>query len=157
MHRNVGKRGIVPPVKTPEQRGPRSTWAYESRDALGLSDLQVVHLLGKYDAATLRKAESDPRAMSRPLWRALTDLYGRLSAERNIALRPIPAEGAEAGEESALVATLTRVAEALEASVREQRAMTQALARVLDLAGEDREDASLPGASGHRARARAQM
>lgn len=81
-------------MKTDEERGSRSAWAYHVRadkDKLDLSPETVVMLLGRYNPATIRKAESDPLSMSRPLWRVLPPLYMRLAAERGLILPPIPA------------------------------------------------------------------
>jgi hypothetical protein len=87
----VAKGGIVAAVKTPEERGhPASQWAVDARAALGLSDGQVVELLGKYDESTLRKAEGHSDHLSRPMWAMLVELYQRLALERGIVLRPAP-------------------------------------------------------------------
>lgn len=80
-------------MKDPQERGPLSTWLYESRVLLNLSPEGAVALVGRYSASTIRKAESDNDDVSRPLWRALTTLYVRLAGERGIALPPMPTHG----------------------------------------------------------------
>ena len=68
----------MPPVKTPEERGPAAWWAYSTRDRIDMSVEQVVALLPTTtDTSTLRKAEGDSRNMSRRLLRELGDLYRR--------------------------------------------------------------------------------
>lgn len=101
---------------TPEERGPQAAWAYASRDRIGVSPEQVVALLGRYDPATIRKAETNDRHMSRPIWRALTELYPRLAHERGIPIPipPITASGrGPAGDQAGLVAALESQAAAI--------------------------------------------
>lgn len=76
-------------MKSPDERGPLAAWAYDARVRLNLSPEAVVKELGRYNAATIRKAETADRHMSRPLWRALTDLYPRIAHGRGITI-PIP-------------------------------------------------------------------
>ena len=127
---NVGKRGNVPTVKTPEERGPRAAWAYEARTALDLSPESVVHALGRYNPATIRKAEADSEDMSAPLWRALTTLYSRLSRQRNIVLGPLPPDDAPAAptDQTSLITLLT------EALARQSKAIEDLVQRLDDLA-----------------------
>lgn len=87
-------------MKSPEERGPLAAWAYEARVKLNLSPESVVQELGRYNPATIRKAETLDRHMSRPLWRALTALYPHIAHEKGIAI-PIPPghmAGAGAGD-----------------------------------------------------------
>lgn len=87
---------------TPEERGPRAAWAYEARDLLELSPEQVVLMLPPprpnkpYDPATIRKAETNDRHMSRPIWRALTGIYPRVAHEKGITI-PFPPGESSAG------------------------------------------------------------
>lgn len=102
----------MPTVKTPEERGAVATWAYDARRALDLSPEAVVHRLGAYNAATIRKAESDSKNMSRPLWRALVKLYGEVAQEKGTAVRPAPMVGmdptpAASGDIASLVAAIS--------------------------------------------------
>lgn len=119
---DVGKRGNVPPVKTPEERGPLGAWAYETRDQLGLSVEQVVYALPKRpNPATLRKAESNSSDMSRPLWRALVAYYQRMARERGVPIDPPPLFGDERAPTGDLAAALARQTAAIEALVAELR------------------------------------
>lgn len=107
-------------VKTPEERGPLGAWAYDSRDRLDISPEQVVELLGKYDTSTIRKAEGNSEAMSRPLWRALTQLYARLASERSVTLDAMPTFGEvdqATGDQSDLITALNRQSLAIESLV----------------------------------------
>jgi hypothetical protein len=147
----VGKRGNVATVKTPEERGPLGAWAYDSRDRLDISPEQVVELLGKYDTSTIRKAEGNSEAMSRPLWRALTQLYARLASERSVTLDAMPTFGeAEqaTGDQAALAAAINALVAELQAA-RTERAMTEARLRTLESTVESllgpRDDATFPG------------
>lgn len=85
-------------MKSPEDRGPRAAWAYETRVSLDISPEAVVLRLpvprsgNPYDPATLRKAESHSRHMSGPLWRALTALYPVIAREKGTAITPPPVE-----------------------------------------------------------------
>lgn len=119
----MGKRGTVAAVKTPEERGPEGEWAYEARaHGLGVSPEQVVERLGRYDAATIRKAEANGRKnMSRPLWRALTRLYSEWAIEKHVVLDPIPMF-TETVQPSDDVARLTVLVGQLVGELREQRA-----------------------------------
>lgn len=117
----------MPTVKTPEERGPLAAWAYESRDALGLSPEQVVLLLplknGRpYNAATLRKAEASSEDMSGPLWRELVKLYSRLAREQRVVLAPVPltatTQPSSTGDTAALMARLDRQAEVIDAQAQ---------------------------------------
>lgn len=86
-------------VKTPEERGPLAAWLYESRLEVDLSPEAVVDRLGRYDAGTIRKADSDSKNVSRPLWRALTKLYLEVAQEKGKVLAPAPLMGgAESGD-----------------------------------------------------------
>lgn len=76
-------------MKSPDERGPLAAWAYEARVKLNLSPEATVRELGRYNPATIRKAETLDRHMSRPLWRALTALYPRIAHEKGISI-PIP-------------------------------------------------------------------
>lgn len=120
---------------TPEERGPQAAWAYASRDLLGISPEQVVELLGRYNPATIRKAETNDRHMSRPIWRALTALYPRLAHERGIAI-PIPplvATGTRGGtsDQTALIAAISTLVEELRLSRLEQAAWNQGVQETL--------------------------
>lgn len=119
---NVGKRGNVARVLTPEERGPRPAWAYDARLRLGLTDVAVSEAIpgsrpGKpYDPATIRKAETGEEHMSRPLWKRLTHYYTTVARERRIALDPIPLHDEVAPpttDMAALVAALDRQTKAI--------------------------------------------
>lgn len=130
-------------MKSPDERGhPAAAWIVEARERLGLSDRQVIALLGKWSDSTLRKAEADSRNLSRPMWRALVDLYAGLARERGIALPAVPKFREAAAPDAAAadqfdvaaaireqtevmrdhLAAITRLAEAVEAAVRLPRA-----------------------------------
>lgn len=75
----------MPPVKTPEERGPAAWWAYSTRDRIDMSVEQVVaELPTPTHTSTLRKAEGDSRNMSRRLLRELGDLYRREYRKREL-------------------------------------------------------------------------
>lgn len=145
----MAKRGIVARVKTAEERGhPASAWAFEARTRLGLSDRQVVEMLGRYDPATIRQAEANSDRLSRPLWRALVPLYQGLARERGVALPPPPVyrepegravrePGAEYGTDlAALIASNERLASATAAFTEAVDSQTQKLDRVWDRLGD---------------------
>lgn len=103
----------MPTMKTDEERGPSGAWAYHARDDLDLSPESVVHDLGKYNAATIRKAESDSRKnMSRPLWRALVPYYQKAARAKGLTLPEPPGFGVESGstptDQQALVEAIDR-------------------------------------------------
>jgi hypothetical protein len=142
----VGKRGIVATVKTDEERGhPAAAWAYNTRTKLELSDREVVDRLGKYDTASLRKAESNSENLSRPMWRALVPLYQQIAAERGIVL-PVPPAFHESapkgtGSDPALAEAIreqTRVMSELVFELRRQAEGQQAFLRELVAVALDR-------------------
>lgn len=111
----------MPTVKSPEERGPLAAWAYESRTSLDLSPEAVVHALGKYNPATIRKAEADSKDMSAPLWRSLVALYSRLARDKSITLAPVPISAGlpqPAGDLNALIRALEAQTRAIEGLVR---------------------------------------
>lgn len=126
-------------MKTPEERGPFGWWAYESRDILDLSPESVVRDLGKYNPATLRKAESNPDDMSGPLWRALVPYYQRIARKQGIILRQPPIWGSVvesgAGDTAALIAVLERHTEAMTKLADEMRQVYLAQVQVAQLIG----------------------
>lgn len=121
-------------MKSPEERGLRAAWAYEARVALNMSPEQVVQTLGRYNPATIRKAETNDRHIGRPLWRALTGLYPRLAHEKGVTI-PIPPGGSAPGEGPApdLAAAITALVAELQAS-RLERASTEERLRALEAA-----------------------
>lgn len=118
-------------MKTPDERGhPAAQWLVDARAALGLSDSEVVHRLGKYDETTLRKAEAHSRYLSRPLWEALVPLYQALAADHDVTLRPPPDfHGRHTpppdGDLAAAVREQTRVMEELVSELRAARQVPQ--------------------------------
>lgn len=172
----MGKRGIVATVKTDEERGhPAAAWAYHARDKLRLSDREVVERLGKYDEATIRKAESHSRNLSRPLWRALVPMYQQVAADRGVVL-PVPpafheersgrsdtpdlaaliaALTAQATANASLAQTITRNEDRIVALQREVADLTETVAGLVDRIAALEEGGAppsepLPGPSGGR-------
>lgn len=120
--RDVGKRGNVPGVLTPEERGPLSAWLYEARLLIDLSPEQVVQRLGKYDAGTIRKADSHSENVSRPLWRALSTLYLEVAREKRKVLPPAPLmAGASTAPQSEVPAALYDRIDSLVAELQADR------------------------------------
>lgn len=118
-------------MKSPDERGhPASVWIVEAREKLGLSDRQVVDMLGRYDPATLRQAEAHSSRLSKPMWRALVPLYQTEAIARGVALPPPPRykEQGEAVPETA--ANLAALIASNEAVVRAVASQTEALERV---------------------------
>jgi hypothetical protein len=102
-----------------------------------VSPEQVVARLGRYDAATIRKAEADGRKnMSRPLWRALVKLYPEWAREKGVTLDPIPlfpdAPGATETPDQVAAALLIQAA----ALDRHTDAITALALRLESLAGD---------------------
>lgn len=118
-------------MKSPEERGLRAAWAYEARVALNMSPEQVVQTLGRYNPATIRKAETNDRHIGRPLWRALTGLYPRLAHEKGVTI-PIPPGGSAPGEGPApdLAAAITALVAELQASRLERASMESRVAEL---------------------------
>lgn len=89
---DVGKRGIVASVKTPDERGPLSDWLVKARNASDLSQEQVAHALG-YKDSTYRHAERLSANVSGPIWRRVVPYLQAEAAARGKALPPPPSFG----------------------------------------------------------------
>lgn len=143
----MGERGIVPPVKSPEERGhPAAAWIVEARTRLDLSDVAVAADLG-YKDSTIRQAEAHSDNLSRPLWRKLRDYYQQKAVEQGITLPPAPAFREPGTGQSAPLATSPDIAAlvgAIEKLVTVTEHQTALLAQlwpaVTGLAGEIRQD-----------------
>jgi hypothetical protein len=138
----------MPPVKTPEERGPTAWWAYRTRDVLDLSVEQVVSRLPtKTDESTLRKAEGDSRHMSRRLLRELGDLYRRefrvRGREGDYQEPPGPeSRRSDVGDLPALVRAINDLVEEMRLARLAQSEWTAGVQDVLAAALESREPAS---------------
>jgi transcriptional regulator with XRE-family HTH domain len=109
-------------VKTPEQRGPIGAWAYEARDAAGISPEQVVERLGlagiEVRPSTIRGIESGNKQPGRQLLRALAGVYGS---------KP-PATTGDPEPSADLFSAITALVAALDADREERLALTRAIA-----------------------------
>ena len=86
-------------AKTDEEREPFGAWAYNTRDALGLSVEQVAERLPtKPSPSTLRKAEAGPTLPGRGLMRDLWQLYRQLGIERGVTVPPPPSLMTKSGK-----------------------------------------------------------
>lgn len=111
--------------KTDAERGPIGAWAYNTRDALGLSVEQVIPLLPTtYHPATLRKAEGGTVPPGTRMWRELGNLYGQLAEERHV---PIDAQPRLASEPTGATETPVDLVEAINAQTEAINALVDRL------------------------------
>lgn len=100
-------------VKTPEERGPFSTWVVEVRNSLDLTSEQVAAATG-YDNATIRKLEGGQ--VTRPQRRKVTEFLQRVAREKAMRIPPPPGEATPAttdtaGDTGELVAVVRELVE----------------------------------------------
>ena len=137
--------------KAPEERGhPAAAWIVLARVRLGLSDRQVVDMLGRYSVATLRKAEAHSRSLSRPLWEALVPLYQRLADEQGVKL-PTPPDFHTRAESASDMATLIELVREQTSALRELWSVLREVADEMRQARQEAPDWALAAMQAARA------